>query len=122
MKKKIKRVEGSITNQIERPFIIITIILVIFNAVFLFAYNIVNQLKSTYTNGSKLAVSDAATSVMLAHGALYGAMINIRVNTRLMKDREYAERLDNEAEELLRKYARRALKCYKNIEKRLSDG
>ena len=51
-----------------------------------------------------------------------GAMINIRVNTRLMKDKEYAERLDNEAEELLRKYARRALKCYKNIEKRLSDG
>ncbi|MBQ2213438.1 MAG: cyclodeaminase/cyclohydrolase family protein [Erysipelotrichaceae bacterium] len=72
--------------------------------------------------GSKLAVSDAATSVMLAHGALYGAMINIRVNTRLMKDKEYAERLDNEAEDLLRKYARRALKCYKNIEKRLSDG
>ena len=59
MKKKIKRVEGSITNQIERPFIIITIILVIFNAVFLFAYNIVNQLKSTYTNGSKLAVYTA---------------------------------------------------------------
>ena len=72
--------------------------------------------------GSKLAVSDAATSVMLAHGALYGAMINIRVNTKLMKDKEYAEKLDNEAEELLNKYARRALKCYKSIEKRLSDG
>ncbi len=72
--------------------------------------------------GSKLAVSDAATSVMLAHGAIYGAAINVRVNTRLMKDREYAERLDRETEQLRAEYAGRALACYRAIEKRLTDG
>ena len=72
--------------------------------------------------GSKLAVSDAATSVMLAHGAIYGALINIKVNTRLMKDRPYADELDQKASEMVRKYAERALNCYKAVEKRLSNG
>ena len=72
--------------------------------------------------GSKLAVSDAAASVMLAHGALYGALINIKVNTRLMKDKEHAEKLDKEADELVSEYAKRALKCFKKIEKRLTNG
>ena len=72
--------------------------------------------------GSKLAVSDAATSVMLAHGAIYGACINIKVNTRLMKDREYAEELDYRADEMVTEYAARALKCYQSVEKRLTNG
>lgn len=72
--------------------------------------------------GSKLAVSDAATSVMLAHGALYGAYINILVNTRLMKDRTYAEKLDQEAEEILNKYSERALKCFEAVKERLTNG
>lgn len=72
--------------------------------------------------GSKLAVSDAATSVMLAHGAIYGAFINIKVNTRLMKDRDYADELDQKASEMVREYAERALNCYKAVEKRLSNG
>ena len=72
--------------------------------------------------GSKLAVSDAATSVMLAHGAIYGAFINIKVNTRLMKDREYAVELEDKAAEMLKEYGERALKCYHCVEKRLSNG
>lgn len=72
--------------------------------------------------GSKLAVSDAATSVMLAHGALYGALINIKVNTRLMKDRQYADDLDQKAEQIVEEYAARALECYKAVEKRLGNG
>jgi formiminotetrahydrofolate cyclodeaminase len=72
--------------------------------------------------GSKLAVSDAATSVMLAHGAIYGAKINVLVNTRLMKNRQIAQDIDMMAEDLVFEYAPRALKCYEAIEKRLSNG
>ncbi len=72
--------------------------------------------------GSKMAVSDAATSAMLAHGAIYGAAINVRVNTRLMKDRDHAEKLDRETEQLRDEYAGRALACYRAIEKRLTNG
>lgn len=51
--------------------------------------------------GSKLSVSDAGTSVMLAYGALYGAYTNVLVNARLMNDKEYACNLEDEARELL---------------------
>lgn len=66
--------------------------------------------------GSKLAISDAATGAMLAHGALYGAAINVKVNTKLMKDKEYAEGLNKEVDELLEKYSKIALETYKTVE------
>ncbi|MDO5439952.1 MAG: cyclodeaminase/cyclohydrolase family protein [Erysipelotrichaceae bacterium] len=69
--------------------------------------------------GSKLAISDAATSAMFAHGALYGAYVNVVVNTRLMKDKEYASNLENEAKSLLDEYAPRAIKCYNEVLARL---
>ena len=72
--------------------------------------------------GSKLAISDAATSVMLAHGAMYGAYMNIIVNTRLMKDREYADAYTEKAKAMLGEYAERALKVYDDITRRLTNG
>ena len=71
--------------------------------------------------GSKLAVSDAATSVMLAQGVLYGAYVNILVNTRLMKDREYATKLNDEAIHIVDEYSVLALNIYDDICKRLTD-
>ncbi len=71
--------------------------------------------------GSKIAISDAATSVMLAHGVLYGAYVNILVNTSLMKDREYAEKKNDEAVKLLDEYSVMALNIYDDICKRLTD-
>ena len=55
--------------------------------------------------GSKLMLSDAATGAQMLRGALYGAAVNVRVNTRLMKDREYAGSIDHEVDEKLRKYS-----------------
>lgn len=71
--------------------------------------------------GSKISVSDAGTSVMLAHGALYGAYINVLVNTRLMKNREYADDFTKQAAYILDEYSVRALNCYDDVCKRLTD-
>ena len=71
--------------------------------------------------GSKISVSDVATSVMLAHGAMYGGYVNVLVNTRLMKDREYADNLTKEAASLLDEFSPRALNCYDDVCKRLTD-
>ena len=65
--------------------------------------------------GSKLSVSDAACSVMLAHGAMYAAYVNIIVNTRLMKDKEYAGKLEAEAEALLKEHGQSALQTFDSI-------
>lgn len=71
--------------------------------------------------GSKISVSDAATSVMLAHAGLYGAYVNILVNTRLMKDKDLAEAMNKEAVDLLDEYSVKALNVYDDICKRLTD-
>ena len=55
--------------------------------------------------GSKIMISDAATGAEMLRGALKGAAVNVRVNTRLMKDREYAESIDREVDEKLQKYS-----------------
>lgn len=69
--------------------------------------------------GSKLAVSDAGTSVMLAYGAMYGGYLNVCVNTRLMKDRAYAEQIDRIAASSVKEYGERAHKCYEKVMERL---
>ncbi len=71
--------------------------------------------------GSKLAISDAATSVMLAHGVLYAAYVNVLVNTRLMKDRDQADYLNEESVRILDEYSVMALNIYDDICKRLTD-
>jgi len=70
--------------------------------------------------GSKLSVSDAATSVMLAHGTMYGAYVNVLVNTELMKDRKFAQERNDEAVKLLDEYSVLALNIYDDICKRIS--
>ena len=71
--------------------------------------------------GSKLAVSDAATSVMLAHGVLYAAYVNVLVNTRLMKDHDQANYLNEESVKILDEYSVMALNIYDDICKRLTE-
>jgi len=70
--------------------------------------------------GSKLAISDAATSAMMAYGTIYGAAINVKVNTRLMKDKEYKDKLETEVDLLVNKYSNKALEAYKLVEDRLN--
>ena len=70
--------------------------------------------------GSRLMISDAATGAALCRGALYGAAINVRVNTRLMKDRDYAEQLDRHIREKLVIYSSLAQEIYTGVEQKLS--
>ena len=52
-------------------------------------------------NGSKLAVSDAGVAVSLLRSAVSGAMMNVVINLKYMKDRKLAGELLDEASELL---------------------
>ena len=69
--------------------------------------------------GSKLAISDAATCVMLSHGVLYGAYINVVVNTNLMKDEPYANNMNTICKKVLDEYSKKALIIFNNIEERI---
>ncbi len=65
--------------------------------------------------GSKLMISDAGCSAVFAWSALYGAALNVRVNTKLMKDREYAAGLDKRIDSLMEEYWKRADKVYEDV-------
>lgn len=65
--------------------------------------------------GSRLMISDAATGAAILKGALFGAAVNVKVNTHLMKDREYAEKLDSHIEEMMKKYGSIAERVFEEI-------
>ena len=78
------------------------------------------DLQEEFANkGSKIMISDAATGVALLSGAMKGAAVNVKVNTKLMKNRDYANELDSRVEELLNKYIPKADRIYSDIISRL---
>lgn len=68
--------------------------------------------------GSVMVASDAATGAVLCWGALYGAAMNVKVNTKLMKRRDYADELNREVDALVDEYWKRAEKVYEDIYRR----
>lgn len=70
--------------------------------------------------GSALAVSDAGCAAALCGAALQAAALNVRINTKSMKNRAAAEEIDAETDELLQKYSTIAQKIYKRVYGRLS--
>ena len=65
--------------------------------------------------GSALAVSDAGTGVVIAKAALQGAAINVKVNTKSMKDREYAASIDRQVDERMEKYGKMADEVFEKV-------
>ena len=65
--------------------------------------------------GSRLMVSDAATGAAIAKGAMYGAAVNVKVNTKLMKDRDYAAKLETHIDTALKAYSEKADAIFNSI-------
>ena len=69
--------------------------------------------------GSKLAISDAGCSAALLGSALKAASLNVFINTKSMGDREYAEKINTEAQAMLTKYAQKADSIFIDVKERL---
>lgn len=65
--------------------------------------------------GSALAVSDAGVGVEFCKAALRGASLNVFINTKSMLDREYAEKINAEANQLIEVYTAKADKIYEYV-------
>lgn len=65
--------------------------------------------------GSPLVISDAATGVALCRASLMGALVNVKVNTKLMKDRCYADMINSEADALAEQYCKLSEEIFYNI-------
>lgn len=66
--------------------------------------------------GSRIAISDVGVGVQLSKAALMGASLNVFINTKLMKDREYAEQINEKADGMLRKGMEKADIIYRQVE------
>ncbi len=71
--------------------------------------------------GSVMAVSDVGVAVQFARTALTGAVMNVYINTKSMKDREKAADLNEEAYHMLTSGMARADEIYGKVLKRLQN-
>ena len=69
--------------------------------------------------GSALAISDAGVGATFCKAALEGASLNVFINTKSMKDREYADELNKKADEMLSVYTKKAEEIYQSVAARL---
>lgn len=65
--------------------------------------------------GSMIAISDVGVGVICCKAALMGASLNVYINTKSMADREYAEKTEAEADEMIQKYCLLADKVYSSV-------
>jgi formiminotetrahydrofolate cyclodeaminase len=69
--------------------------------------------------GSKLAISDAGVGVIFCQAALSGASLNVFINTKAMKDRVYAEKVNKEADKLLTVYEAKVVRIFAGVKAQL---
>jgi formiminotetrahydrofolate cyclodeaminase len=65
--------------------------------------------------GSLIAISDAGCGAICCKAALQGAYLNVKINTKAMKNREVAGKIDDEAQNLLQEYESRAQIVYERV-------
>lgn len=65
--------------------------------------------------GSRMAVSDAGVAAQFARAAITGAVMNVYINTKSMKNREQAEELNARAQKLLTEGTKKADAIYESV-------
>ena len=76
-------------------------------------------IKEYADKGSVIAISDAGCAASMCKAAMESAALNVYVNTKPMKDREYAEMLNVKVREMLGKCLALAKEIYESVERRL---
>jgi len=79
----------------------------------------IQLMESFARKGNKQVVSDAGCGVILCKSALQSAWLNVCVNTKAMKNRKYAKKINEEGIELLRNNLLLADQIYAWVEKDL---
>ena len=69
--------------------------------------------------GTRMALSDVGVGVLFCRSALMGAALNVFINTKSMKDREYADKINIKADELLQRGIDQADRVYRDVESSL---
>lgn len=71
--------------------------------------------------GSAIALSDAGVGVIFCKAALQGASLNVYINTEAMKDRAYAENINNETAGMVDQYCKLADETFTYVINRIKE-
>jgi len=69
--------------------------------------------------GSRMVISDVGVGVLLCKSSLLGAALNVFINTKLMKNREYAEEINRQTEKMIEEGTILADKVYEDVVKEI---
>ncbi len=69
--------------------------------------------------GTKIAISDVGVGVLFCKSALMGASLNVFINTKFMKNREYADSINLRANKMLTEGIIKADKIYAEVESKI---
>lgn len=71
--------------------------------------------------GSAIALSDAGVGVIFCKAALQGASLNVYINTEAMKDRAFAENINNETAGMVEQYCKLADETFDYVLNRIME-
>ena len=71
------------------------------------------------TKGTKIAISDVGVGVLFCKSALMGASLNVFINTKLMKNRKYADDINAKANRMLEEGIDKADRVYMEVERKI---
>lgn len=83
------------------------------------AVEVLDILEYLAEKGSRMAISDVGVGVQFARAALTGAVMNVYINTKSMKNRERAEELNAKANGLIEAGTRQADEIYEKVQRGL---
>lgn len=82
-------------------------------------YGIIPMLEELVIKGSTLASSDVGVAASACKSALEGSVMNIYINTSLMKEKEYANALEEKATNIVKDGTKRCQIVYDDVMKQL---
>ncbi|MDD3414660.1 MAG: cyclodeaminase/cyclohydrolase family protein [Lachnospiraceae bacterium] len=82
---------------------------------------LISMIEELAVKGSKLAISDVGVAAVACRAAMEGSIMNVYINTKLMKNRDYALKLNEQAEGILREGIKLCDEVYLQISEELKS-
>lgn len=83
------------------------------------AFGALDTLDFLEKKGSRMAASDVGVAAQFIRASLAGAVMNVYINTKSMKDRSLAKKYQEKADRMLLEGTKRADEIYENVRRKL---